>query len=961
MEKHRFFYRILLPSMGAILLFLGAMYLFVIPSYRENLMDKKRETIRELTNTAWSVLHNIDSLNYEPSLIDAQSDAARIIENMRYGEQQKDYFWITDTTPLMIMHPYRPQLNGQNLSDYSDPEGKKFFVEIAELVKKSGDGYIDYKWQWKDDSLMVVPKLSYVKLYEPWGWIIGTGIYVEDVQREISAITRKVVWISIFITLLIGLVIIYLARRNYLAELLEKQALEKQRETMEKYKKLVEASSDGVLMTMNGEIVYCNPFLMSLMGFDPAQTDEKDSKLNNRLNCFFQIKNQTNDEIKSSSGGEIVKEQEVKKQNGEIANVIITRSKFDLEEKKGFIYTVKDVSRHKDVERELDMSMEKFKSIADMMNLGIFRCTMGRQANFVEINKKALKLLGYTSLKELQELQVPELFHERDEKKEVIKAISESLSIKDRLLHIKKGDGSIVPVLVSLFPVKDLHNRSVYFDGILMDAYEHLSRDVSFDKTPVQFSASILLKPVKDFISESIVCEMITPVSVVSRLMTMQNVDIALLTTENKQVTGIITHRDISRRLVSKNLNPEIAVSEIMSAPVVSVSDQDLVVDAFSKMMEHKISYVAIYKGNQQPSGYISLLALSELRRNTPEYIIHNIKKSTSVDEVKLLMQQVPAMISNLVETGTGSTTTGKLISRISDTITEKFITQSISQIGEPPCPFVFLALGSEGRKEQTLTTDQDNAIVFLQPQSEEWEQNRKYFLELGKKVCTMLDKAGYPFCDGGIMAMNPQWCLSLTETQKLVSAWIETPNPVELLNTGIFFDFRPVYGDFAIASQLQHYCLEQARDKAIFLYNLVQNTMTIKIKTSVLSKTAFSTSDKKEDLLNIKEPLMAITSIVRLWALKFGVSEKNTLERLLALQTMNLMPSAFTEEFSQAIRYLTHLRVRNQLQNIENGEKPSNLIHPASLAEIDRIMLKKIFSAITNHQARLGTEFRVI
>lgn len=224
-----------------------------------------------------------------------------------------------------------------------------------------------------------------------------------------------------------------------------------------------------------------------------------------------------------------------------------------------------------------------------------------------------------------------------------------------------------------------------------------------------------------------------------------------------------------------------------------------------------------------------------------------------------------------------------------------------------------------------------------------------------------MLDGAGYPFCTGDVMAMKPQWCMSLAQMKEKVTSWIQTPNPVELLNAGIFFDFRPVYGDFSIANDLQRFCLQQAKDKNVFFYNLVQNTINIKIKTSALAKTTFANDDKKDDFLNIKEPIMAITGISRLWALKFGISEKNTIERLMAMQSVNFMSSSFTEEFTQAYKYLTQLRIANQLRQIENNSKPDNYIHPATLSEIDRMMLKKIFSAITAHQSRLGTEFRIM
>ncbi|MFW5707677.1 MAG: cache domain-containing protein, partial [Bacteroidota bacterium] len=421
MRNTGFFRSILLPSLIAILLFLAAMYIFVIPGYRESLMDRKRETIRELATTAWSVVQRIDhTITDSLDIAHAKKEAIEIIRGMRWGEENKDYFWITDTTPAMIMHPYRPQLDGKPLADYEDQEGKRFFVEIAQIAKESGDGYIDYKWQWKDDSLMVVPKLSYVKLYEPWGWIIGTGIYVEDVQQEITTITRRVVWISFFITLIITAVIVYLARKNFQAEQLRQKAQARQRETMEKYKKLVEASTDGVLMTLNGEVIYCNPYLLNLLGYSREEADRQDEEFLNSLHCLLHLKDNHDTGV-----GEIVKEHRIRKKNKLMVDVVISRSEFEMGGQNGYIYTIKDVSKHRDTERELDLNMGKFKSIADTMHIGVFRTTIGRSSRFVEVNRKATEMLGYASENEIRDLAVQELFVDRPEKREVIKAISE--------------------------------------------------------------------------------------------------------------------------------------------------------------------------------------------------------------------------------------------------------------------------------------------------------------------------------------------------------------------------------------------------------------------------------------------------------------------------------------------------------------------------------------------------------
>jgi PAS domain S-box-containing protein len=952
----RFFSRILLPSLLAVLLFMAAIYLFVIPNYRESLMDGKRETIRELTNTAWSVMHKLDLMvNEDFKVSQAQKEAIVIIADMRYGDELKDYFWITDTTPRMVMHPYRPSMIGMDLTDYRDPRGKNFFVDIVNIVEANGDGYVDYKWQWKDDSLTVVPKLSYVKAFKPWGWIVGTGIYIEDVNREISNLTRRVVWISVFITLIITTLIVYLARRNYVAEAERQRAQERLRDSMQRYKKLVEASTDGVLMMIENEIVYCNPYLLNLLGYAQDEFDKHHSQLFETLNSF--VKHDAK-EITVEGGAkhpEISSEQKVRMNNGVFVDVIVNRSKFDLEGKQGLIYAVKDVSKHKDVERELDLSMEKLKSIAGLMNLGIFRCTLGRQSRFIEINPKALELLGYNAEHELKDTQVQELFDVTEEKKEVIRAINEGTIVKDRLLKLKRADGTILPALVSLFPVHNAHGKTVFCDGIIIDAYDHLCRDAQFDRnsSTLQLSANILLHPINDYVLPAPQCDMDTPVVVASKLMTSAKADIILVMSDKSTVVGLLTHSDISRRIVALGGSPTVPVSEVMSAPVISVSDDDMVMDAFNMMVQHKISYVVVKsKENLKPS-YISLIRLSELRKDTPEFLVNSIQNAGSIYEITDSMNRLPQLIQNLVETGTGVATTGKLISRISDAVTEKLIKDALDELGKPPAPFAFMALGSEGRREQTLATDQDNAIVYRAESPEHDAEIKAFFLKLGSKVCNSLNRVGYPLCKGGVMAMNREWCMEFEDWKKNIFSWINTPNPQEILNISIFFDFRPVYGEFELANTLQQFCLKTLKDKNVFFFNLAKNIIDLKIQ-------AIDSSNLPNSSFDIKLPILAIISIARLWALKFGISERNTPARLFALQSAGVMSATQREEFDQAFRYLMLLRIKNQLRQFSGNEEVSNEINSKHLADIDRIMLKRIVSTISDHQNRLGMEFRM-
>jgi signal transduction histidine kinase len=185
--------RIIIPVALTIILFILTIFLLIIPMMERSMMDGKRETTMHLTETAWSVLAFYHDQEARGLISGEQARQAAIdlLAQLRYGPDRKDYFWINDDTPVMVMHPYRPDLEGKNVAKFTDPSGRHMFAEMVEITKKSGSGFVDYLWQWKEDPGHIAPKISYVKRFDPWGWIIGTGIYVEDVTAQISAVTRK--------------------------------------------------------------------------------------------------------------------------------------------------------------------------------------------------------------------------------------------------------------------------------------------------------------------------------------------------------------------------------------------------------------------------------------------------------------------------------------------------------------------------------------------------------------------------------------------------------------------------------------------------------------------------------------------------------------------------------------------------------------------------------------------------
>ncbi|MBU0681296.1 MAG: cache domain-containing protein [Proteobacteria bacterium] len=206
------FLKIILPPLLAVGLFVATVFGYLLPNHKASLVDQQKNMLNQLVNTAWTMLA-VAEKEVEIGIVsqqDAQKNVLEHLRGMRYGENNLDYFWINDLQPNMIMHPYRPDLEGKDVSDFRDLDGKSLFKEFAEVAKKEGEGFVSYQWQWKNDPTRTEPKLSFVKIFRPWGWVIGTGIYLNDVNLKIAQLSRKLMLISGAIIFLVSLLTCYM-------------------------------------------------------------------------------------------------------------------------------------------------------------------------------------------------------------------------------------------------------------------------------------------------------------------------------------------------------------------------------------------------------------------------------------------------------------------------------------------------------------------------------------------------------------------------------------------------------------------------------------------------------------------------------------------------------------------------------------------------------------------------------
>jgi len=261
-------------------MFVLGLFLFFIPFMEEQLMTQKREMIKDLTDNVWYLLaqYEADVQHGDLSLREAQKRAVKRIRKLRYGPEGKDYFWINDMQPRMVMHPYRSDLEGRDLSTLEDSSGKRLFSGFVKTVKNHTAGYVDYTWQWKDDPDRVALKISYVRGFKPWGWIVGTGIYVEDVRAEIASFSRRMVLVSIVILILALLFALYIILETVKAERRRMDADEKLHESEKMFRTLCEEAPFGISITGSDQCFeYLNPKFIDLFGYTKRDIPDKET------------------------------------------------------------------------------------------------------------------------------------------------------------------------------------------------------------------------------------------------------------------------------------------------------------------------------------------------------------------------------------------------------------------------------------------------------------------------------------------------------------------------------------------------------------------------------------------------------------------------------------------------------------------------------------------------------------
>ena len=824
----RFVVNIVSPAVLTIVFFNISIFMVIIPSMKSTIIERKKETIKELTLTILSELSALDQQVKSGALTaqKAQKRALEQIETIRYGEESKDYFWVTTMRPTMVMHPYRKDLDGQDVSKYSDPSGKMLFSEFVKTVRAKGEGYVDYLWQWKDDPSRIVPKLSYVKAFEPWGWIIGTGIYLDDVREEVAQITRRTIQLSILISILIAFLLLYIARESLKSERSRMDAETALRDSEEKYRLLVESTTEGVALSVDERLVYGNSTLLQMLGHSLQELTRK---------TIGEIC------IHERTGGNglqaslIPDHLYLKTKGGELVDVIATVSDVIFEGKMAQIHTFKDITQH------------------DKADEGLSRM--------------------------LSELQT----------------------------------------------------------ALLMPH-----------------------APVGQSMTKLVECELGVSIKKAASIMSTENSSAILIKGPEGEHVGIVSDADLRRRAMTSSADLDRPVSSIMTAPLIKVSRNTLLFEATLIFQEKGIRHLAVTDEDGRIVGLLNTSEVIKTQSHPASILIREIQKAKQHQEIARSRRNLPSLVKALLDNGAKVDSVTRILSSVSDAVINRSVELAIEQLGPPPVRFSFMTFGSEARGEQTLRTDQDNAIIYADPDPDQAADVHQYFLKLGALVCAWLNDAGYSYCKGEVMAKNPKWCQPLSQWLQYFSDCVTAADSQDLFDVNVFFDFRAVYSEADFSIVLRRHLAQLIENKPAFFFYLAEATLQYKPPLSFFGNIQFESpeTDSESPYFNIKSAMIPIVNFARIYALKNGLEATGTSLRLRGLLEKGVLVESSYDELVLAFSFLMQMRLSHQAKQVTSGKKPDNNIPLQRLTQLEKSMLKKIFSDILVFQARVRADF---
>lgn len=419
---------------------------------------------------------------------------------------------------------------------------------------------------------------------------------------------------------------------------------------------------------------------------------------------------------------------------------------------------------------------------------------------------------------------------------------------------------------------------------------------------------------------------------------------------------GILTERDIIKRVLAEGRDPaKTKLSEVMSCPVISVDEESFLFEVILEMAKRNIRRIGVRKGGKL-IGVIEDKDIIAHESKNLLVLIKEIDKAESVEDLRYLHTLAGDMVVQLFSEGLKIHYISRLISEINDKIMSRVVFLTIREIRrEPPVIFSIMALGSEGRREQTLKTDQDNALIYEDSYPLLETDVEGYFREFGETYTRNLIKVGFPPCPGNVMVANPEWRMGVSAWKEKLRKWFAKPEPENTLFLGIFFDLRNAFGSAELVEELREFVFDALEGNDLYIAYMLLDAVRFKPPIGFMRRFVL----EKEGEIDLKRGgIFPITQGVRALSLKARVRETHTLERIDRLVDKGFLSADLGRDLKEAYSYLQTIRLRFQIEELMKGEEPDNLIDPRELSKLERELLRDTFKIVGEFQGFIERKY---
>ncbi|OPG71568.1 cyclic nucleotide-binding protein [Pseudomonas ogarae] len=455
-------------------------------------------------------------------------------------------------------------------------------------------------------------------------------------------------------------------------------------------------------------------------------------------------------------------------------------------------------------------------------------------------------------------------------------------------------------------------------------------------------------------------CSPDTPLREAVKLMHEQQVGSIVVVNEQKAPVGIFTLRDLRHVVADGDGDFSQAIVGHMTQAPFFLSPDHSAFDAAIAMTERHIAHVCLVKDHRL-CGVVSERDLFSLQRVDLVHLARTIRSAPKVENLVALRGEIGQLVERMLAHGASSTQITHIITLLNDHTVSRVIELTLADKGDPGVPFSWLCFGSEGRREQTLHTDQDNGILFEARDAAQAAQIRGLLLPIAQQINQSLALCGFTLCKGNIMAGNPELCLSRAEWARRFSAFIREATPENLLGSSIYFDLRVVWGDEQGCEQLRRQILDQVADNRLFQRMMAENALRHRPPVGRFRDFVLSRKNGEKATLDLKvQGLTPFVDGARLLALANGIETNNTLERLRQLVVKEVIEPLDGAAYEEAYHFIQQTRMQqHQLQTRENLPY-SNRVDPDSLNHLDRRILREALRQAQRLQSSLTLRYQL-